>query len=293
MIQTTSTFSKSFGCKRFTPLVAILAVLSLAPKPANAIVYYSLNFKPDTTNYLWLGCVDSFGYLIANAQYSTTMNWVSNSNSHLHNTPGRPVSTLWPASGTVAANGQTQVTLYTTLIGQDEYVRISCSKPGYTTNPTNHYFTVGYPDIYYNNHPDRMENVGPTPGVHGGTDYNRYMTTFAATALYNTVGDYLALYSIQGQQVAANDQALPYGGIFDLNSNWWYPHNYHHRGTAADIRGNTLANTVPVSRQQDFINICYAKGADLYQVEYATPGDTDASVADSRRHIHCHWPLIP
>jgi hypothetical protein len=222
---------------------ALLGWTLLAPQPAGAVVYYSLNFKPYTTNTnLWITCIDTYGYPIGNAQYTTSMNWVSNSNSHLHpDTPNHPVSSLWPAQGTVAANGSTAVTLYTTLIGQDEYVTINCSAPGYITRPSINLFTVGYADIYYNNHPDRMINVGAT-AAHGGTDYNRYMSTDAAYGIYNTVGDYLTAYGLTGQQVAANDQSLPYGGIFDLNSDWWYPHNYHHRGTAADIRGNTNSN---------------------------------------------------
>jgi hypothetical protein len=68
-------------------------------------------------------------------------------------------------------------------------------------------FTVGYPDAYYNNHPDRMVHIGAT-AAHGGADYNRYMTTLAAHGIYNTVGASLTLYSLQGQQVGAYDQAL-------------------------------------------------------------------------------------
>lgn len=276
--------------------LSFLTVLAcfFAPEHASAIVQYSTNFKPFTTNQTYASCIDFFtGAPIPGAQLSITMNWVSNTNSHLHpNTSGHPNSSISPSSGTTGSNGSMPVTIYTTLIGQDEYAQSSCVKSGYTTRVTQAYFTVGYADIYYNNHPEIWVNVGGTSN-HGGTDYNRYMTTYAAYQIYYTTYDYLNLYGLQGQKIAANDQSLPYGGTFDLNANWTFPHAYHYRGTAADIRGNTAANNVPVSRQADFINFCRLRGADLYQIEYATAGDTDTSVADSRRHIHCHWPLIP
>jgi hypothetical protein len=111
--------------------------------------------------------------------------------------------------------------------------------------------------------------------------------------LWNTINDYLGLWpDTPDGKLAANDQALPYGGTFDLNATWQPPHDFHYRGTAADMRGNTADHTIPVSRQADFIFFCQARQAVLYQVEFATPGDTDTSVANIRRYCHCHWALI-
>ncbi|MDL1890965.1 hypothetical protein FBQ96_15585 [Nitrospirales bacterium NOB] len=188
---------------------ATIWTAALGPRPAEAVVRYSNNFKPYTTNDTFVSCIDYYtGTPIAGAQLNMTLYWVADSNSHLHaNTPGHPVSTISPTQGTTGSNGSLPVRIYTTLIGQDEYIQSNCSKSGYTTRITQAYFTVGYADVYYNNHPEIWVNIGAT-GNHGGTDYNRYMTTYAATQLYYTTYDYFGFYGIPTNPVPADQKGL-------------------------------------------------------------------------------------
>jgi len=294
-----NTLKKSFrvDCGQFFSRTSeagavLIGLICLVPRPAQAVVNYSLNWKPNVVSVAYAACLDAYGYGVPGASVSVTVNWVANSNSHLHpNTSGHPKSVLSPSSGITDSTGNLQMQIQTSQVGQDEYATITCSKPGWLFPVGTKYFTVGYADVYYNDHPEFWEKVGATSN-HGSVFYNRYMMTSAAYNLYYTTQDYRNFFE-DTSLIGANDQALPYGGVFDLNSNWNPPHTYHYRGTAGDMRGNMQAYSIPVSRQQWFVDRCTFYGAALAQIEYANPNDSDAGVADQRRHVHCHWPLVP
>lgn len=276
--------------------IGLLALIAALPDTANAVTGYSTSFKPNSANVLYAACIDQYtGYPMPGVQIVLTNNWIANTNSHLHPyTAGHPAGYYSPSQGTSDSTGNLQVTLYTSIVGQDEYTTVHCvPPPNYTTRDNQFYFTVGYPDVYYNDHPSIWYMVGGTV-AHGGTAYNHYMETTAAYGLYYTTTDYLALHpDTPGGMLADNDQGLPYGGKFDLNQDWQSPHIYHDRGTAGDMRGNDQQYSIPVSRQGDFTRLCSARGAVLAQIEYTTAGDDDTTVGDLRRHVHCHWPIIP
>ena len=118
------------------------------------------------------------------------------------------------------------------------------------------------------------------------------MQSSAAYAIADTTTNYLSAYpDTPDGVIASNDQSLAFGGTFDIQQTWNPPHTFHYRGTAADMRGNMLSHHIPVSRQQTFVNFCAARGADLAQIEYANPSDSDTYVQDGNRHVHCHWPI--
>jgi hypothetical protein len=105
--------------------------------------------------------------------------------------------------------------------------------------------------------------------IHGNnTAYNHYMTTNAATGIYNATTFYQATYP---GLVTANDMSLPYGGKFDINANWQSPHYAHDFGTAADIDYITGAVNVAA-----FLASCSYFGA-IYTKQ------------EDNGSLHCHW----
>ncbi|MDP9053454.1 MAG: hypothetical protein M3N93_04015 [Acidobacteriota bacterium] len=121
--------------------------------------------------------------------------------------------------------------------------------------------------------------VGGNTTNHGDNTFNHWMTTNAAYGIYYTTYKYLQLHPEQGL-VAQNDEALPFGGKFDLHDDWNSPHRTHDWGTAADIRGNGGSYAIPSVNQQEFINYC----RDFQAIETLIEGP-----GTSNQHIHCRW----
>lgn len=252
---------------------------------------YDTKYRPSSQHTLWAYCVDQNNYIIPSCPVNLGVGVYLNTNGHFHDSPSRPISSIWPQSGTTSAIAPyaLAVTLSTTLVGQAELAMVEPNLPlavmGYME------YVVGYSDIYWNHHSDIWVQTGATAN-HGGVEFNHWMAWNAAQGIYHASRQFLLVEYPQFQRIAVNDMALPFGGIFDINGNWAGPHYQHSRGTAVDIRGNTLPNNVPVSLQSRFRQLCIDFGAadNLSFIEHTTPGDNDTFVANSQRHIHCQWP---
>ncbi len=122
--------------------------------------------------------------------------------------------------------------------------------------------------------------------MHGGNEFNHWMTSTAAYGIWYTAVDFLNEHPEQGK-IAVNDMSLPFGGIFDIKKNWKTPHINHQRGKSVDVRGNgTLCPgkvhcSVPDSQLDEFEEICEDSGAIKVEVE---------DRGTSNQHIHCQWP---
>jgi hypothetical protein len=275
-------------------LFACVFAIAAVPIIGMAETTYTTTYKPSSLTTLYAACLDTQGYSIPGASISLANTYTANTGAHFHPTTGNhPKSTYSPDHGVADSSGNLQVQLTTTIVGQDEDTTIQCTYNGQTVQ--NHiYFSVGHIDIHYNDHPTIWYQVGGDTTGHGSNAYNHWMETNSAYNLYYATNDYLFLFpDTPDGKLADNDQGLPWGGIFDLNQDWNPPHEYHQRGTAADMRNNMGLYSIPVSRTNYFIRACWDHGAELAQVEYDDPNDSDTSVYDIRRHVHCHWPLIP
>jgi len=105
------------------------------------------------------------------------------------------------------------------------------------------------------------------------------MRSWPAYGYYYAVNQYMSQYN-SGNQVCANDMALPYGGKFDIDQNWTSPHASHDRGTAVDTA--TTANRCPsanvVTNPSAFLQASLDNSAALPPISQIDPGD-----------VHCNW----
>ena len=68
--------------------------------------------------------------------------------------------------------------------------------------------------------------------------YNHYGTEKLVVALPQLARDFLQTFP--GVKLGFNDMSLPWGGVFDLDTNWQSPHCGHRVGTSVDVRTNNL-----------------------------------------------------
>ncbi|MBV8832842.1 MAG: hypothetical protein JO108_26880, partial [Acidobacteriaceae bacterium] len=241
-------------------------------------------FAPQSTTTLYAACNDQDGP-IPYCNLTLQAGYYDNTNGHTHTNMQAPLSEISPGSGRSDGSGNLVVTLTTTRVGHQETI-YECDTD-HNICSVNDYL-VGFSGLVLVNGSAQAILVGATP-YHGNDNYyNHWMTTNALVGLSDTISAFLGAHPGQGQ-VALNDMALPYGGVFDLNRNWTSPHVSHDFGTAADVRGNTAQAAIPVSLQEQYRQTCLQNGAIDARIEYATPGDTDGYVQDPRRHIHCRW----
>jgi hypothetical protein len=223
-----------------------------------------------------------------NAPWSGETGYFTATNADFHgddpSSPIAPYSTISPSSGTADSSGNFSFFLTTTIIGQAEWLTLSC---GDNPDPADYGWAVGYGDVYYNDHPDIWIKIGGSDtggdSGHGTTAYNRYMQLYdpnsgPAYGLYYATIEYLNNHP-GVNQVCTNDMALPFGGKFDIHKDWTTPHIAHDRGTAADVAGPNsaqcpVANRVVIS---DFINACIDNGA------------VAANSIPEGNHAHCNW----
>lgn len=230
---------------------------------------------PSTTNTNFVVvCLDQFGNVVPNCNVTVGSGVVLNSNGHFHDSPTRPIGTITPTSGNTGTTGL-PITIRTTQVGQQEVV-ISCIPTRCDASPYN----VGHGDLFMLAPGDGYQLVGGNTTMHGDDRFNHFGTSTMISGILNTVFGHLAAHPTQGR-VALNDMALPIGGIFDLNRNWVGPHHNHSRGTAVDVRGNSLAFAIPLALQNEFVQRCRDNGATLAMTEF--PAN------DPNRHIHCQW----
>lgn len=266
----------------------LLVLLFLGDAKAQS---YSTKYVPSSTQNLWAYCTDSNNALIPSCELNLYTGVYLNTNGHFHNI-GRPISSVYPSNGVtsgVAPYGLA-ITISTTHVGQAELALAQPVWPGALIGT--HEYVVGYSDIFWNHHDDIWVQVGGHTTGHGSNEYNHWMAWDAAHGIYHATRDYLLIHRPGRARVAVNDMALPFGGKFDIHQDWTTAHFNHQRGTSVDIRGNTSANTVPVSDQVLFRNLCVLHNASdgLSHIEFATSGDSDSYVANPNRHIHCQWP---
>jgi len=256
----------------------IILFASLSAALPLAAQTFSPLFTPNTTNPLTAYCLDQNNNRIPYAGYSFATGVYTNSNSHFHDDPSHPYSQPSPTYGyDTNGSGSFNLNLQTTIVGQAEAIFVTCSVNGYSV--TNGYgYGVGYPAIYWNGHSEIWDLEGGTAN-HGDITNNHWMTSHAAYGIYYASTTYLAAHPEQGL-IGANDQALPYGGKFDLNSNWQSPHITHDYGTAADMLGNGGSYSIPNQYQNEFAGYCTQQGAIEVLIE---------SQGTSNQHIHCRW----
>ncbi len=173
-------------------------------------------------------------------------------------------------------NGTARVWVRTTAVGQAEYLNICtfyCIRKDYA---------VGYRGIYWVEEKPQWMHIGGDTTMHGGNEFNHWMTSAAAYGIWYTAVEFLSKHPEQGK-IAVNDMSLPFGGIFDTNKNWQTPHINHRKGKAVDVRGNKRSRAIPDSQQNEFLEICKMKGADEIKSMVEFRGK-------SNQHIHCRWP---
>ena len=240
---------------------------------------------PNSSNPGTAYCVDSRGYRLDYCNVTVPSGYFTYSNSHDHVSVAAPSSNSSPTSGNTGCCGL-PITVSTTRVGQFEWLEV-CAVNGYC-NETD--FVVGYGDLYILPGYGSYVQVGSTtihPNNHNGTEN-------AILGIQAIADQYQASYS-QYPIIAVNDMALPVGGVFDLNQNWDSPHIEHDRGTAVDIRGNGLANSIPLipDVQQAFINICFqsaaASTAFFECCQGCTPCPNNQN-PDSNQHVHVRFP---
>ncbi len=269
---------------RFAPFKSLL-ILSASFLVGSQQAWCQLPiFAPNSTTTLYASCNDQYGP-IPYCNLSLQTGYYDNTNGHTHTDIQAPLSTTSPSSGQSDGSGNLAVNLTTTRVGHQETIYECDDDDGICS--LNDYI-VGFSGFALVNATSQAILVGQTP-YHGNDNYyNHWMTTNALNGLSNTVSDFLNANPGQGQ-VALNDMALPYGGVFDLNRNWTSPHISHDFGTASDVRGNTAQAAIPVSLQEQYRQTCLQDGAIDARIEFATDGDTDGYVQDPRRHVHCRW----
>lgn len=258
--------------------ICLLAVLFAVAAFAQS---YSPMYTPTSSINGGYQCLDQYNRPIPNAYFTVSPGIYVYTNAHLHDSPSHPFSSVSPTSGYADGNGVFNLTLTTTLIGQAEFLYITCSNAAGQVNAIANY-AVGYNDVYYNDHPAIWLKIGgsDTGGGtgHGTTAYNRYMMTSAAYGLYYATYDYFNNHP-GVTQLCTNDMALPFGGKFDIQDTWASPHLSHDRGTAADVAGPG-SGQCPATNQvviSDFLASCVRNGASAAH-----------SVAEGN-HAHCNW----
>src|SRR6266404_4616970 len=258
----------------------VFTILILATAAAFA-QSYSPMYQPKSSISGGYQCLDQYNNPVPYAYFVITPGIWLYTNSHLHDNSSHPVSSASPYYGYGDVNGVFNFTLATTLIGQAEFLSVTCSNANGQASGTANY-AVGYNDVYYNDHPDIWLKIGGSDtggdSGHGTTANIRYMMSSAAYGLYYSTYTYFANHS-GVTQICTNDMALPFGGKFDIQQTWASPHASHDRGTAADVAGPgsgqcPAANQVIVA---DFLAACVANGASA------------ASSVNETNHAHCNW----
>lgn len=233
-------------------------------------------------------------------------------NAHLHDDSSHPWS---PAvcntrysyqcssqtDGYANATGIFSLDIFPTLTGQAEALVIACANQNGSIQRTFNY-AVGYNDLIYNDDPTVWVKIGGTDtGVntgHGSTANNRYMKETPSWGVWYATLDYLAAHP-EVSKICLNDQALQYGGKFDIcalpepnpctgNPNynpayrpWLSPHTAHDRGTAVDVAGTGTAQCANYGGSgvnvAEFISRCVDHGA---KIEYSV---------NEGNHAHCQF----
>ncbi|MGH9897888.1 MAG: hypothetical protein ACRD4L_03430, partial [Pyrinomonadaceae bacterium] len=217
--------------------------------------------SPDTSNtdVLRAVCFDQVGRIIPNCNVTVSSGVVLNTNGHFHDDPSRPISSVSPTSGNTGANGL-PLTIRTTIIGQAEFIEV-CSNFCTVT-----LIGVGFTGLMTTPADNNYELIGGNTNNHGDNTFNHWGTPTMISGIRSTVSQYLAKHPEQGK-LALNDMALPNGGKFDIDQNWMGRHERHHRGTAVDVRGNSLQFALPGQFQNEFINLCQMNGATFTRQE--------------------------
>ena len=259
--------------------IYFLGFLSLTVVTVSAQSYSPMYSPQSTQSEQWV-CLDQYNHGIPYAYFTFYTGVYLNTNSHLHDDSLHPWSSatctttssyqcLSSTSGYANAIGVFSLQLNTTLVGQAEALVISCTNGNGWVQTTDNY-AVGYNDLVYNDDSNVWIKIGgsDTGGGtgHGTTAFNRYMKSTPSWGVYYATLDYLAAHT-DISQICLNDQALPYGGKFDIGTStrWASPHSQHDRGTAVDVAGHSSAQCANHGGSgvgiSEFISYCVAHGA--------------------------------
>ena len=170
---------------------------------------YSPLWAPSSSNQLQAGCINQFGQLVAGCTLTFSTHYYSGTNAHTHYSPTAPLSGI-TASCVTDSTGHCPVTVTTTIVGHAEYAEACATTCGDMD------YAVGVPIYWVSDH-GVWTFVGATAAHGSSTNYNHWMTSNAAYGIYNATVLYQASYP---GLVQSNDMSLPYGGKFDLNSDW-------------------------------------------------------------------------
>lgn len=189
----------------------------------------------------------SRGATLANRSIALSVAAVKFSGGHQHDTdrPQGAFDSLGTTTTTVTsdASGTAQFTFFPPEIG-GKYV-ITASTVG--ARDTTDTVTVGY-DLSPIQPTTHELLVGQTT-----THPNSNNATPGMAAALATLAE--SLFNLPGHPtININDESLPTGGLFDLDSNWVPSHCSHRRGTDADIRDRILT-----ADQVEYLKIIWPK----------------------------------
>jgi len=168
-----------------------------------------------------------------------------------------------------------------------------CPSYGGDCNSTDFY--VGYSTFYalpsYANYA-MVGSDGPVGQYHP----DNHNGTLNAVQQIRVIADQFHLLYPDISVLGINDMALPMGGVFDLQQNWIPPHHEHSLGTAVDVPGNGLTNSVPANpaAQAAFKAICMQQ-ADAIKAQIDckqgySPCPDNANPTQSGQHFHVLFP---
>jgi hypothetical protein len=273
-------------------MLPALAAVAASTMPGQQILSFTIPPAspgvPSTyVAYAW--CVNASGYFVPYCDPGLGWGYYQYTGGHVHDDPthiSNSYSGYVTTSGTNTDSIGYQVTYHATRTGEEEYIEVcgtaSCATTyAYISYPSFQQLYAGYNFILVGDkpwHPD-----------------NHWALQSTITSIVNTVQSYSEnWYTYAGYQtIGVNDQALPYGGVFDICETsaaactdgvlpWQPPHKSHDYGKASDFRANGAANSILPAAINSWLGTtgyCYINGLNnLMQVE---------SVGTSNEHIHC------
>ena len=118
--------------------------------------------------------------------------------------------------------------------------------------------------LFYTMIDDDGTVIGAVLGKH--TD-NHYLTSPAASVLWSIAAAYHVEQKFYVQNLPPpvlhlNDASLVWGGLLDVDGDWYFDHHEHRRGTVVDIRANSATGAIPSRNFVNFELLAIQYGAD-------------------------------
>lgn len=139
----------------------------------------------------------------------------------------------------------------------------------------------GSDSLHYKNIGGTLEHPGPP--ANPTLDMNHWGTVAVDNAFPFIAFNYFVMFHPQ-YPIYVNDMSLPKGGLFDINGNWFPPHQGHRQGTGMDLMTKNIDHPegIPIKYQfklQDDIIRKYFPNA---EVDIHDPGTKN-------EHFHVYY----